>query len=1205
MKKIALITLIIFITLIASLPIANTGSQKIIRSYENYNLNEMGYSSNSTVKIGLLNRDTEFFNSNYNATSDKYPFYISGSNYYNTSGIYFSTDTDNLSINLSWNENESYSMTESYFKASYEGQSISGCFGLKYGSYISIIQGKNVDKLVRLSQNTFYKLSFIYSGKYVIFMINRMNMLCYSNSFMSNSDQKISKNINLTIQGYYYNLLFQKPALQHSRITIYQPINNPDAVQLKHQILNTEVGKDKDLLYDEETGIYFFVRNNNSIVEYNIESNITKLIYRSSENYIMTAVSDSKDTYWLLRNETDSEYCIAELNNSDLFMNFEKVPETPSGKFGTVIINNVLSFYNQTEVTNAFNHQVELSYSNHIIGSLTVVGISQYEDTKYIYYRNKTTLLLLNQNDSKILEFGNFHSISNFTEENGQLICGVSFTTNPESYYYPELNVISKKAINFMDKDEVGLTYEGSMDILNLSTYTQSFYQYNGNLSYVFSGSYISNSYNSFYFYTFNNSGHVNLKINVPKNQLFSPDGYFNFTVTGTCSFESNVSISGISMEGKNKSSYNMNLSSLNSGSYIYTLQILTGSLYYLVYTGTVKVDSSFPTLTFVHSIKNGVFSGEILWSKYYDSAGITRISVDGVNSTINYLNSTVSFFIPLYFKSEYIQFEISFRDKYNVSRSIKIKLKYYNEKGSGLFPDISQNQIFSSNKFNITLYGNGNNVSHILLVVRNGSFSKTLNFTSDRKSIHLNLSNGDYSLSTYDLFAAGNTVFEGTVNFTVLSENLRVKDNNTVKNFYSFYGNSKNDSFHFHFSANIEGIWTVKGYHDATNVFSEMVHEENLWLNSSGIRNIFRYNGTTVFYLNYSSINNHNYSSKLNINVNNSIPYFITKSYYYTNTSILNLSKAFSSNGRIYYYQNGKMREFNGSIYLNHSGNFSFKFTIWSSSMNHISHFIWIKFNTSTPEFRLNGFSGVLLKSPSLKLRVAPDGNSHISKVFLILNDREIIEKNLSFTIHFTQDGAYNFTLKIMDRCGNINTTAYFLNVTYYPLIRSIGVSYRMFFQSLVAQSVISGDNTSAMGIRWYINGNYVSSGVYENTSLPVGLDHVSIKVRYGNITKYYGFTVISLSSYFFIPLPIAVFAIYALRNFPVNTNSEALLNTIFSEDDSPLKEVIRRLRRKHFSRKLIRKSFNLLLERNLIKISPDPDGKPRLEILTNNKKK
>ena len=62
MKKIALITLIIFITLIASLPIANSGSPKIIRSYENYNLNETGYSSNSTVKIGLLNRDTEFFN---------------------------------------------------------------------------------------------------------------------------------------------------------------------------------------------------------------------------------------------------------------------------------------------------------------------------------------------------------------------------------------------------------------------------------------------------------------------------------------------------------------------------------------------------------------------------------------------------------------------------------------------------------------------------------------------------------------------------------------------------------------------------------------------------------------------------------------------------------------------------------------------------------------------------------------------------------------------------------------------------------------------------------------------------------------------------------------------------------------------------------------------------------------------------------------
>ena len=258
-------------------------------------------------------------------------------------------------------------------------------------------------------------------------------------------------------------------------------------------------------------------------------------------------------------------------------------------------------------------------------------------------------------------------------------------------------------------------------------------------------------------------------------------------------------------------------------------------------------------------------------------------------------------------------------------------------------------------------------------------------------------------------------------MNFTVLSENLRVKDNNTVKNFYSFYGNSKNDSFHFHFSANIEGIWTVKGYHNSTNVFSEMVHEENLWLNSSGIRNIFRYNGTIVFYLNYSSINNHNYSSKFNINVNNSIPYFITKSYYYTNTSILNLSNTFSSNGRIYYYQNGKMTEFNGSIYLNHTGNLSYKFSIWSNSMNHISQVIWIKFNKSPPEFRFNGFRNVLSKSSSLKLTVSQDGNSHISKVFLILNDHEIIEKNLSFTIHFTQDGAYNFTLKIMDRIVNV----------------------------------------------------------------------------------------------------------------------------------------------------------------------------------------
>ena len=1206
MKKIALITLIILIAITATIPTSGSGRPEVIPSYGNYALKEMGSYSNSSVKIGLIGNDTEFFHSNFNASYNKYPFYIKASNYYNASGIYFSSDSDNMSLNLSWNENESYSMTESYFMVSFGGQSISGCFGLKYNSDIAVKQGKNVDKLMKLSQNTFYTLSFTFTGQDVILMVHSMNTLYYSDSFQPTSSQTVSKDINLTIQGYYYNLFFEKPAFQDNKLTIYPSIINPHTIELKHQGLFSLKGKSKDFISDEEAGIYFVVNGNSSIVEYNPNSNMTGVIYSSSENNIITAVSDRGDTYWLIRNETDSAYCVEELNNSNLFMNLKKVPETPSGKFGIVIINNVLSFYNQTEVMEAVSDHVEFRYSNRESCGSAIEGISQYRGTTYVYYRNKTTLSILDQANGKVSHFGNFQSITNFSQEDGQLICGISFSTNAVSYYYPELEVISGRTINFMDRDEAGFTNTGeALDMLNISTQSQTFFQYTGNLSFIFSGSFISMSGNSYCLYLIDNSSSSDVKIKVPEDQLFSPLGYFNFTITGTSSFTSKLLIDGISNEGMNRSSYNLNLSSLNSGIYSYSLQILTASLYYIVHTGTVTVDSSFPNLTFSRSIKNGIFSGEVLWSKYSDSAGITQIVVDGVNNTINTVNSTISFLIPLHYAYKYLQFEVFFRDTYNVTRFIKFKLRYYDENGSGVFPDISENQIFNSNKLYITLRGNPVNVSRILFVVRNESFSKTLNYSSDITSFYLNLANGVYSISTYDLFSAGNKVFEGTVNFTVMSENLTVTDNSTVKSFYSFYGNSENDSFNFHYAASIKGMWNVRVYHNSVKDFTEKVGEENLWLNSSEIKYIFRDNGSFIFYLNYSSVNRHNYSSKLDIEVNNSIPYFIAPSYYYTNTSVLNLSKAFRSNGRIDYLMNGNMRIFNGSVYLNHTGNFSFIFHIWSRSMNHISRIIWVKFNTSAPEYKFIGFSSKVTRTSNLKLSVAANGKEHISGAFLFFNGREMNEKNFSFTLHFMQDGAYNFTLEVKDRCGNINRTTYYLNVTYYPLIRSIGVSYRIFFQSFIAQSILSGDNTSGIGIKWYINGNYASSGKYENISLPVGLDHISIRASYGNTTRSYSFTVISISSYFLVPVPIALFSIYALRNFPVNGNSEDLLNTIFSEDDSPLKEVIRKLRRKHFSRKMIKKSFNLLLERNLIKISPDPDGKPRLEILTNNKKK
>ena len=150
-----------------------------------------------------------------------------------------------------------------------------------------------------------------------------------------------------------------------------------------------------------------------------------------------------------------------------------------------------------------------------------------------------------------------------------------------------------------------------------------------------------------------------------------------------------------------------------------------------------------------------------------------------------------------------------------------------------------------------------------------------------------------------------------------------------------------------------------------------------------------------------------------------------------------------------------------------------------------------------------------------------------------------------------------------------------------------------------------MKGYDLSDVNTSWYYEGRTISHGKSINEEIPMGIDHVTAIVKFRNESIIRNITVIGLSPYVLLPPALLILFIIIVKNFPVNNDSTEMINTILGNDDFLLKDIIRELRKKHFTKRKIRMALDLLARKNMVRILSDPDGKPRLEIIVNNKKK
>ncbi|MHB1439436.1 MAG: hypothetical protein ACYCSO_04780 [Cuniculiplasma sp.] len=1161
---------------------------------------------NSGIHMGLVNSSAEYFDSNLNLSNYSFPFYVSGQNYYNRSGIYFTSRSSNISLNLSWNENESYSMTESSFNISYEGRFILGNFGLKDGSGLLIGSKGSKTKILTMGQNTFYNISFYFEGSTVLIMVNRNSQMLYYGAFKPGIANICSEEINATITGNYYNIIFNCPRVGVGISEYNHFINSPEYSPLSRKFTNISAGVEKGFVCDRALGIYLGIKNKDSIVEYNPQSNESRVIFHWSTWNVVQSAMGKNLSYWLIKKVGEEEYSVVGIYNENLSVINLGLSYDLGTHRGLFIYKSSAAIYSNEKAFFANNGTIIKNYSNLASENYNILGVYVKNEIPMFLFHYGKNISVLDDLTGKLTYYMEPETVVNQTLQDGTTLLGISFMSNESNIYYPELGVstilpllnIGNGNLAFRDSRE-------SLALMNGTTGSTHYVRFAGNLTSIFVHSYMACSNSTMLLYSSSNFAIPHVNITTEDRYLFSPLGYFNFSIKSSLSFLTTLSIGNKSFKGNNTESFYLNMTDFMTGSYNYVLRIVTEDLYYFTHSGVVQIDNSFPHIHFNENISSGIYSGEKISAIYCDGSGIKNVTVQGMNYDVESGRSTLILHAPDNHRGNNISLSISFIDCYNVKREINLEFRYFLENESEFVSSIFNGEVFNSTTIPVSFSGSFQNLSFIFLHVENLKENRSFNFTFYNYSGKICLPEGRYIMKEYGVYRAGNSVLLDMENFTILTEKLSVNINAQEHNFYSFTGNSMNNTFNYSLQSNINGTWSVRMLFYSSLIYHKEFQNRLMHLDARKLKGLLKLNGTYTIYFNFTSINGYFYSSSSKMNVNNSIPSYEGRSIFYINSSSLNISSYLSHSLRYEIEKNGTYENFSGLITLKQQGTFLFNILMWSNSMNHNSNNITVVYSKSKPSISINNWHNQWNKSSRMTFTLLYGKTISITEMKISGGGKITGEGHGNYTLLFNEDGIYNLTIGEIDVCGNRNGTELQVNVTAFPYVYSMSVSYTIVFQHLTGHVEVKGYDLSDVNTSWYYEGRTISHGKSINEEIPMGIDHVTAIVKFRNESIIRNITVIGLSPYVLLPPALLILFIIIVKNFPVNNDSTEMINTILGNDDFLLKDIIRELRKKHFPKRKIRMALDLLARKNMVRILSDPDGKPRLEIIVNNKKK
>lgn len=1140
-----------------------------------------------------------------------------------------SNKTFSLKVTFSWNYNNSNLKTGNIFELNNGSTAnLNYHFGPLYSKNTFLVGHNSTIMGPDPSTNTIYTLDITWDGNPSLIYTNILkgwNKTMNLPVAVKPQGMMSEHNISMAFGGAYSNITIYNIFLNGSLNGFNVPNYSPELYFNNETIDTNIVGLNSSSpgflpIVDGVTNSIIYSGNttNPGIYDYNFYNNTSRQIYSLPSGYLETTSSTGGGyAYFLFGNESSSSMLSINLDS----LNVKIAGTEIAFKSGTHILTSANSAYliakngtldvfnnndgNLNQSVFAFHNFGTIASSGNLNGNLTV---SFFNNTLA-----KITRYELMQN-------GVFHSIGTFNNVvfDGSTNINTGIESLPTYTEYPTMNQGYDETVLIGNNGSEPMIFTENYSIarspgtiIPLEHQLQVFAVSGSNIypTNIAAGSsylYISKNLsfglgiygNSVVLYYNGSTPYSGDNISVGFNppSVLTGNVSLNYSVKSQLNYSVKAVIGNMSLvpiAGKlDFSSYR-----LTNGTYNLTITAENTAGYATSETDTIHVDNFIPIVSLDPA------NGSVVLENSSLTVDLTGIS-GKVSSTVQFGSGPTAVFqgdsFETYFpaaKGNYtVLLEVT--DEFGITRSYTYFYEVENVNSSGYHSNIIPGSFLSSGALNLTWsrvkFGQHYNVS---VSSENYSYitSTAVNFTK------LNLSSGTYDLVIKALLDNSSWIRVVNESFTVQLYNPELELNDTPDHYYSFYGDSTNDTLNITANSNVsvslqlvisEGRNIVFESEDAGNALSLELNSTFSFLRSNGLYSV---------HVTATEGSGRTSAGYLNFSVNNTVPSAPAEpAKIYTNNTQLRLNLAPSANESIsYYYSNGTLGGYiltkNSTIklYKQHS---EISLEVATSWGNHNVTSITVIQSAAIPEINVSVSSSLLVWNNSLRLSYSIQDPVNLSYLSIEMNNRTVYNSTAntgSINMTLQQDGNYTLYIETQDLSGNHNET----NISgivcdYYPSISDLRFTIAMFMGFAHLSSTVTGKDLESVNYSWTVDGSYVSGNREFYTILMPGTHNITFEARYHGTTIESAHQVFTLG---FLPELTAFLGfagILAYRKYSGEDDEVTAEDIILENIGLQRREILAIARKRKIRVKTVETVITELASSGKIRLMPDPDN-------------
>ncbi|MHB8396909.1 MAG: hypothetical protein ACYDAZ_03900 [Thermoplasmataceae archaeon] len=700
--------------------------------------------------------------------------------------------------------------------------------------------------------------------------------------------------------------------------------------------------------------------------------------------------------------------------------------------------------------------------------------------------------------------------------------------------------------------------------------------------------------------HSFDYSKHT-ISFTSPGNLTLRGNETLALNVTSSLPYSDSLALGGETFRSEN-SSIMITSSSLIDGTYNSAIMVENVAGYSTERNITVYVDNHGPMIV----VKPGNFSyipdNATLNFSSTSIFGISSITFTYFNRTATCLTPTGNIQLSTGSYSGLLDLNVTASDRLGVHTYEQFVFHVISGNRSGFQIDLNNNSYLNSTH-QMLMWSQINGTDTYVIEVRGKTIEYIYSTTPQTEII---LPEGDSSIIIESELLDGITEKLCNVSVDVISYAPDLVYNNSSERFYSFFGNSANNTFYLNASTNITSMITVDVFNPEGLNIADFSGRDRVqaflgWKMPGMVEN-----GQYRLVINATSLSGTSISRTMDILVNNTVPPapFVRFTSYSRNGSLLipwsEISGMRYSASWVSATGSGDHSGFVRTLNESTQGTYNVTASYFTQSGNFNSSAITSYYYNVSPDIASLVFPGTVENSSGMV--VCYTISDPVPVIHVTLNCSSL-GLNTSRTassgkipVSFNRNGIYLFNLSAVDGCGNSVTVHLNVSVVYFIAINSSSIVGSVFGNEGKFTLSLSGEIGHSPGIRWYINGRYSGNGSSVQGSLNYGDNVVKAVLSFNghSITDTYRTFCVG-----FVPEALLGLSAMAYSGYWIisrNDDPEGARAVVASMKGYGIREIYRKARKEKYRRKQVRGAIGELIESGECHIGTALSGKPYL---------